>query len=66
MKFTRPELEKYLDRKEDSKKFSVFCLDSYDDGMCEFAETPWQFVSDCREVFEEIKRTPCFLTRGGK
>ena len=61
MKFQRIELEKYLDRNEDSKKFTAFCLDSFDDGMGDFAECPAQFVSDCREVFEEIKRTPAIL-----
>lgn len=54
MKFERITLEKYLDRHEDSKRFTSFCLDSYDDEMADFYETPAQFVSCCREAWEEI------------
>lgn len=55
MKFERIELEKYLDRHEDSKKFTSFCLDSYDDEMANFAETPWDFVECCKEVWEDMQ-----------
>ncbi len=73
MKFTRIELEKYLDRNEDSKSFSRFCIECFDDRALSMEDleddcvtTVQDYVSLCREIWIEIKRSPAFLSRGAK